>query len=601
MKFTLIKSLLIAFIFIGLFSCKEKNNVLSSGSSFTSDSLASYLQSQFDKEATFLCRDKLHFLDTLKQFYAARNFKPLWWDALKGDSAAWANLSQTFQHADNHGMDYRYYYFPVIEYYRDDVSQLGSADSAFRYLAELELLVSNGLLELYTDIANGRTDPKEVFGHRYMLPRNNYKKEDYFGWLTSTHLKKGLDAIHAKDETYQRMLKLLQEARDEKAKEKVKSFDYSTYPKLEPGDTGQAVLRIIQRLKAQNLPNASIQRLKDTTLFTRELKQQIEQLQEDYCLQADGTIGFKTYSIIYATATDKINRIKANLERQRWFTKNRSKPFIYVNLAEFKAELHWEDSVKSMKICIGKGLPHNYDELLAYNQKHGWVHKLPRNMQTPQISSSIYYMVINPTWTVPYSIVKNEMWGKMVRDPSYLTRNKYVLQRKGEQRSVDSINWSKASISNFPYTVVQTPGPHNALGLVKYMFHNPFSIYMHDTPNKSAFNRNERDVSHGCVRLEQPILFGEFLMQNSTKYNPDDFRILMGYPPKDKYRRKNYEPGDSTARLKKLTKTTPLHLSKPMPVHMDYRTVSFNGDGDVRYCYDVYHRNKHILREMDKM
>lgn len=601
MKVFLLKIVSLALFFSVFFSCQQEQKKVIEGITISADSLAPYIKAQFNTQTILVCEDELPHMDTLSKFYAHRDYMPLWWDALTKDSSAWANLKANFKHSNLHGMDYRYYYIPLIEYYKSKVAELSTADSMYRYLAELEVIISNGYIKMYSDIANGRTKPKDVYGYTYMLPRNNLKDEDYIGFLESSNKITRIEALHAQDTTYQELLKVMKYYLNKKKEARQNAIDFSAYPKLEVGDSAQIVLQVIQRLKARNLPDSSIHSLKDTMVFTRELREQIKKLQEKYSLTPDGIMGYKTYKLINATPTDKIDQVRANLERQRWFTKPTSKPFVYVNLPEYIAELHWQDSIKSMKVCIGKNLPDNYDEMVLRYTDSGWLHKLPRNMETPQIASKITYMVINPTWTVPYSIIRREMWWKLVRNPKYLSENHYIVFRGKEQVDGDTIQWSKVNKNKIPYTVVETPGPHNSLGTVKYMFNNPFSIYLHDTPHKKAFKRTQRAVSHGCVRLEQPLLFGEFLMQNSKKYNADDFRILMGYPPLDEERLEEYDPTDTTASLQKLTETTRVFLQKPMPLYMDYRTVYYDNEWKLHFCYDIYDQNKLILREMDRM
>jgi murein L,D-transpeptidase YcbB/YkuD len=262
--------------------------------------------------------------------------------------------------------------------------------------------------------------------------------------------------------------------------------------------------------------------------------------------------------------------------------------------------MHWEDSIKTMRVCIGKNLPDNYDDLVRTYTDSGWLYKLPKNMETPQIASKITYMVINPTWTIPYSIIRNEMWWKLIKDPAYLKREGYKVYKGKTEVNGDTIQWGKIDKDKIPYQIVQNPGPKNSLGTVKYIFNNPFSIYLHDTPSKSSFKRTQRAVSHGCVRLQDPILFGEYLMQNSDSNNVDDFRIKMGYAPKDPDRLKDYDPADSTAAIHKLVETTIVRLEKPMPLYLDYRTVYFDANWTLHFCYDIYDQNKLILEAMNR-
>ena len=582
-------------------SCKEETTVVESGIVLTQDSLRFHIEKQFTQWNSLVCQDQLTYLDTLQDYYKNRQYKPLWWDALTGDSTAWSNLQLTFAHSVSHGMDYRYYQLPLVAYYKGAVDSMRTSAEAYKRLAELELILSNNMLHMYVDIANGRTKPKEVYGYTYMLPLNNEKELNYEEYLNDENKNAIIDNLHAADTTYNELRKLLVYYIEEQIEAKSNVVDFSDYPKIVVGDTVDILPQVIAKLKAKKLPNEDILAVKDTTIYTKELATLIKELQQKYSLTPDGILGYKTYRLINASPKDNIDQVKANMERQRWFTKPKEAPFVYVNMPKYDVDLHWKDSVKSFRICIGKNLPDNYDAMVKEYTDSGWLYKLPQNMETPQIASNITYMVLNPTWTIPYSIIRREMWWKLVKDPAHLSESGYKVYRDTNEVNGDTIQWSKINKDRIPYQIVQNPGQKNALGTVKYMFNNPFSIYLHDTPSKGAFKRTQRAVSHGCVRLEDPILFGEFLMQNSRKYDADDFRIMMGFEPKDPDRREDYDPTDSTATIQKLEETSKLRLDTPMPLYLDYRTVYYDSDWQLHFAYDIYDQNKLILAAMDSI
>jgi murein L,D-transpeptidase YcbB/YkuD len=434
-----------------------------------------------------------------------------------------------------------------------------------------------------------------------MLPPNNKKELDFDNFLNEKDKNSIIDNLHNGDTTYNKLRSILTFYLKKKLEARSTAIDFSDYPKIEVGDTVAILPQVIAKLKAKKLPNDDILNVQDTTIYTAELASLIKKLQEKYSLTPDGIMGYKTYKVINASPKDNIDQVKANMERQRWFTRPNEGAYVYINLPVYEVAMHWEDSVKTMRVCIGKNLPDNYDALVKEYTDSGWLYKLPKNLETPQIASKITYMVINPTWTIPYSIIRNEMWWRLVRDPAYLSREGYKVFRGKTEVNGDTIQWSKVNRNRIPYQIVQNPGPKNSLGKVKYMFNNPFSIYLHDTPSKSAFNKTQRAVSHGCVRLQDPILFGEYLTQNSKEYDADDFRIMMGYPPRDPERLKDYDPTDSTAAIQKLEETTIVRLEKPMPLYLDYRTVYYDREWKLHFCYDIYDQNKLILQAMDRL
>ena len=582
-------------------ACKEETTVVGSVIVLSQDSLALHIEKQFNQWNSLVCQDQLIYMDTLRNYYKARNYKPLWWDALTGDSASWADLELTFAHSVSHGMDHRYYQLPFVHYHKGAIDSMQSTAKAYRRLAELELILSNHMLRMYEDIANGRSKPRDVYGYTYMLPPNNKKELDFDNFLNEKDKNSIIDNLHNGDTTYNKLRSILTFYLKKKLEARSTAIDFSDYPKIEVGDTVAILPQVIAKLKAKKLPNDDILNVQDTTIYTAELESLIKKLQEKYSLTPDGIIGYKTYKVISASPTDNIDQVKANMERQRWFTRPNEGAYVYINLPVYEVAMHWEDSVKTMRVCIGKNLPDNYDALVKEYTDSGWLYKLPKNMETPQIASKITYMVINPTWTIPYSIIRNEMWWRLVRDPAYLSREGYKVFRGKTEVNGDTIQWSKVNRNRIPYQIVQNPGPKNSLGTVKYMFNNPFSIYLHDTPSKSAFNKTQRAVSHGCVRLQDPILFGEYLTQNSKEYDADDFRIMMGYPPRDPERLKDYDPTDSTAAIQKLEETTIVRLEKPMPLYLDYRTVYYDREWKLHFCYDIYDQNKLILQAMDRL
>ena len=582
-------------------ACKEETTVVESGIVLSQDSLALHIEKQFNQWNSLVCQDQLIYMDTLRNYYKARNYKPLWWDALTGDSASWSDLELTFAHSVSHGMDHRYYQLPFVHYHKGAIDSMQSTAKAYRRLAELELILSNHMLRMYEDIANGRSKPRDVYGYTYMLPPNNKKELDFDNFLNEKDKNSIIDNLHNGDTTYNKLRSILTFYLKKKLEARSTAIDFSDYPKIEVGDTVAILPQVIAKLKAKKLPNDDILNVQDTTIYTAQLASLIKKLQEKYSLTPDGIMGYKTYKVINASPKENIDRVKVNMERQRWFTRPNEGAYVYINLPVYEVAMHWEDSVKTMRVCIGKNLPDNYDALVKEYTDSGWLYKLPKNMETPQIASKITYMVINPTWTIPYSIIRNEMWWRLVRDPAYLSREGYKVFRGKTEVNGDTIQWSKVNRNRIPYQIVQNPGPKNSLGTVKYMFNNPFSIYLHDTPSKSAFNKTQRAVSHGCVRLQDPILFGEYLTQNSKEYDADDFRIMMGYPPRDPERLKDYDPTDSTAAIQKLEETTIVRLEKPMPLYLDYRTVYYDREWKLHFCYDIYDQNKLILQAMDRL
>jgi murein L,D-transpeptidase YcbB/YkuD len=159
-------------------------------------------------------------------------------------------------------------------------------------------------------------------------------------------------------------------------------------------------------------------------------------------------------------------------------------------------------------------------------------------------------VVFNPDWTVPRSIVRNEIFPKASANPGYLSANNYIL--KSSNGSVDpaTIDWTQWTAATFPYSVVQSPGPKNALGLVKFLFPNKHSVYLHDTPGRGLFAKSGRTFSHGCIRVEDPLKLAEVILSHRLGWDRTKIDSVVG-----------------TGKL------TNVNLPKPLPVLLLYWTV----------------------------
>jgi L,D-transpeptidase YcbB len=167
--------------------------------------------------------------------------------------------------------------------------------------------------------------------------------------------------------------------------------------------------------------------------------------------------------------------------------------------------------------------------------------------QTPIFSESMKYLVVNPSWTIPPSIMKKEILPALASDPTYAARKGYRIIRKGNQISVQ-----------------QPPGERNALGFLKFMFPNQHAVYLHDTPNRNLFSASKRAFSHGCVRVEQPFQLAEEVLGQDGKWSEQKLRGLIGKG--ERY----------------------VYLSRPLPVHLTYFTLAVDETGELKSFEDLY-------------
>jgi len=200
-------------------------------------------------------------------------------------------------------------------------------------------------------------------------------------------------------------------------------------------------------------------------------------------------------------------------------------------------------------------------------------HPDPRR-HTPEFSDVMEYMVINPSWTVPRSITTREYLPQLQEDPT--AQSQLELWSGGQVVDRAQVDFTQYTASTFPYTLRQAPSTSNALGLVKFMFPNPWNIYLHDTPAKNLFARETRAYSHGCVRLQDPF----------------DFAYHLLAPQVD-------DPEAYFARILATGRETTVRLETPIPVHLVYWTSFVDPDGRLQHRADIYGRNADLWQALE--
>ena len=221
---------------------------------------------------------------------------------------------------------------------------------------------------------------------------------------------------------------------------------------------------------------------------------------------ADGT----TADGLSAEETKRL--ITVNLERLRWRNVPNAHKYVRVNIPAFQLDV-MEDgkSVLNMKVCVGQGRNNNNSETLMNYTDTGKVEK-PNRHSTPQLSSLIHSVDVNPIWNIPKSIASKEIIVEAKKDRYYLENKGINVYQDGHLIDPDDIDWDNVSAADYEFK--QKPGDQNSLGKIKFLFNNQSSVYLHDTPAKDAFSMSMRAISHGCVRLGDPKglalnLFGE--------------------------------------------------------------------------------------------
>ena len=323
-------------------------------------------------------------------------------------------------------------------------------------------------------------------------------------------------------------------------------------PTLEFGDQGERPALLRERLRVSG--DLGSEPVADPALFDAQLEAGVKAFQERHGLAPDGKVGPRTLAALNQPVSARIRQIRVNMERARWVQRDLPDDFLLVDIAGFRASL----------VRSGKEVWHSRAQV-------GRPYR-----ETPVFRADLTYLELNPTWTVPPTVLEEDILPQVRKDPDYLShRNMRVLDARGVSLDPSAIDWSAVSDRNFPYLLRQDPGPKNALGRIKFMFPNPHSVYLHDTPSKSLFERPQRAFSSGCIRIEKPLALAELLL--------DD-------PQWDRAR---------IAREIGTGRTSILTLDRPLPVLLLYWTAEVGDDGRVYFREDLYQRDTRLLQALN--
>ena len=418
-----------------------------------------------------------------------------------------------------------------------------------------DILLSDGLMEYGYNLNYGRLDPKSL-DPSWNFPSRHFADdamEEFIAAINGHQLKTFMTDLPPRTYLYQLIKDALITYTGFVGKGGWESL--SIPATIHPGDNTSLAPQLRKRLIAEgySIENNS------SEIYDEQLVEQVKIFQKNNGLGNDGVIGKNTIKAFNETAESKVDKLKASLERSRWVDIGEVDEFIVVNVAYYY--LYYIDhktAAYSSKVMVGKV-----------------------NKQTPIFRDDLTTVVLNPTWTLPYSISSTETLGKLKKDPQYLQKhNMVLLNSSGKIVSDAGIDWNKYQSGQFPYTVRQEPGPHNALGQVKFLFPNKYAVYLHDTPSKSLFAKEARAFSHGCIRLQNPLNFALFLLERDQ---PGEWTM------------------DRIQAVIKTEKTKNINLKPSIPIYLMYWTAAIDETGMVYFTDDIYDRDPAIIKALNEL
>ncbi len=288
-----------------------------------------------------------------------------------------------------------------------------------------------------------------------------------------------------------------------------------------------------------------------TPIFDEETELALKKFQMRHGLAPDGVIGRGTVLALNFSKKRRKEQIIANMERWRWYPREFKKEYFIINIPDYKLHVIKDiDTTKMYKVIVGR-----------FKRK------------TPVLSSKLSYLVLNPTWTIPPTILEEDVIPATIKDRNYLIRKNIKVYDSNNQ-IVDSLTWNLEKAGTYRY--VQSIGAYNALGLVKFMFQNRFTIYIHDTNSKSYFLRNNRALSSGCIRVQDPLKLAEYVLDDSEKWNLKEIKEVI-----------------------KKGKSKTVGLKKDIDIHIFYWTA-WSENGLLQFRDDLYNLDRELYKNLSE-
>jgi L,D-transpeptidase YcbB len=511
----------------------------------------------------------------LKQWYSNETYSPVWIQTLENTRKIDTLLSFIAKITD-HGLTPKQFNYDSIFSF---TQELENGRFTYLQLAKIELNASIAYLKYCGGLKYGFVDQKtDSCTYYYRFRKVDSAFVDTCFITSNLNLNSFLIALQPNSKAY---LALQWEHK------RLRQFSESNFQKipylhekesLKPGSVHPSIPLIVERLMITGQSGIE----PNQTIFDQRLLKAINAFRRKNNLQQTNEIGNSTIKVLNMPISHYIDKINVNLERLRWKpVKKLGQKNIRVNVADMTLRAYNNDTLQLyMKVCVGK----------------------PPKNKTPFLQSKIQELIINPTWTVPNSIIIKEYTRICAKDTGYLRRHSIHVYKYGEEIEPKTIKWDKISKTNQPYKMVQESGDINSLGRLKFNFSNKFSVYLHDTNAKGAFRRNFRAVSHGCVRVEKPLDLALYCLPDLL--SEDSIKIKRKDLLKDKIRY-SMDLGIVGNVAKELLQTNPnrmklkkVILSPSIPIIIEYQTCFLNLKGKVQFTNDIYKLDAEIVTQL---
>lgn len=498
---------------------------------------------QLNNATRIMCTAQLRCsLSLTTQFYTSYGFQPVWIQDSKVRPEAEQFLS-ILRNSYQDGLNPLDYHVNEINKLLQQIKTLQQTSQVVpaALLANLDVTLSDAYLLYSKHLEVGKIDPVTAYPDWQTSHRQVNVLAQYTLAAQQNNLIPNLNKIKPSFVGYSALKKQLAKY------QKIASIGgWESIPvgkELKKGSSGTRVSLLQQHLALTEnyiLPDES------TNLFDTKLKNAVSQFQAENGIKVTGVVDKVTLQSLNIPVEERIKQIQLNLDRMRWLPNDLGSNYIWVNIPSYSLTIKNKginDLV--MPVIVGGG----------------------GQNKTCVVNSRITTLELNPYWGIPNRIATKEYLAKIQKDPEYLNKHNIRVFSTTTKNEVDpsSINWENVTPNKFNYFLRQDPGKKNALGKLKFLFPNDCGIYLHDTSNPNLFGRNARSLSHGCVRVSQPLALANYLIE--ANYNWNSIKL---------------ESAINTGNHKWLK------LTNDLPIHIVYYTSWVDEHGKLQFRKDIY-------------
>jgi len=491
----------------------------------------------------------------LTRFYSHRDFRPAW-IADGGPGPLAKRFVESIRQADDDGLRPDAYHLKRIEELMTEtqLELMTNQPKLPEKLADLDLLLTDAFLLFGSHLSNGCVNPETIRSEWLIKSQHADLVEALQSALQQRDVAAVLNKLRPQHAGYAALKGALARYR-----ERMTLGGWVCVPEginLKRGDRDHRVAALRARLNVPVWPDNWNKDVSD--LFDAALERAVLEFQRRHGLDADGIVGPATLAALNVRVEDRLRQIKLNMERWRWLPHDFGKRYILVNIPNFQLDMiEQNEIILKMRVIVGK-----------------------KCRQTPVFNGRMTYMELNPYWHIPPQIAKEDILPEIQRDAQYLDKQKIRVfenwQAEAFELNPAFIEWSQIAPADLSFKFVQDPGPLNALGRLKFMFPNSFSVYIHDTPARGFFKYEKRSFSSGCIRIEKPIELAEYLLKDNPEWTQNELVDTI----------------DST-------ETRIVRLLEPISVQIVYITAWVDEDGEtVHFRDDVYDRDKLLYQAL---